>query len=402
MSKEIIETLERTLFEKNKENFITYEKFIKILEILLNSCRESLKLMDRIIILTFFSTQLKSTEQLFSKNCKRYIFFKLTLEFFSLREKFSLKTTIDEMKKKNFSKHNHELHCFLLNISEINAIFSSTKNFTSQEDFPIENFENKYFTLIKLQGSSIPHQGRSLYSQNGIILRILLQGEIKYEKSNFFLCEREIAISKNIFLGSYEILTSSSNMILIHIKEKFIEEFIPELIHRDIFVKKSLHYKENLQEIFKNKDKNIFSLNFLKFICSILLPIENNFSLANSLAIKDSNFIKILDFIDSNIHNQLKVQDLEHYFNLNKNKLLELFKNNLNTYPSEYILTRKLHFAAKALLCTDKKISDIAQDLNFYNSSIFSKAFKKRYSITPLSFKKRKVINQQEYSILNI
>lgn len=100
--------------------------------------------------------------------------------------------------------------------------------------------------------------------------------------------------------------------------------------------------------------------------------------------------LRILDFIDKNIHEKITVKNLEKIFNLNRNSIIELFRKNLNIYPSTYILNKKLEYGALYLLHTNKKISEIASDLNFYNSSFFSRNFKNKYFLTPLNFKKTK------------
>ncbi|MCD7949190.1 MAG: helix-turn-helix domain-containing protein [Erysipelotrichaceae bacterium] len=71
-----------------------------------------------------------------------------------------------------------------------------------------------------------------------------------------------------------------------------------------------------------------------------------------------------------------------------QHRLDEIFKEEYNMTPTEYMTTKKLEYAKEMLLETDMKIIDIAYDLGFNQLSSFYKFFKNNVGMAPANYRK--------------
>ena len=97
-----------------------------------------------------------------------------------------------------------------------------------------------------------------------------------------------------------------------------------------------------------------------------------------------------LDYIDKNYQSKIMLEDIAKHLHLNTSYLSKLFKEHTGITISEHILSRRLNAAVILLKqYPGKPISDIANEVGFYDTAHFSKAFKKAYSVTIMQYKKR-------------
>ena len=82
-------------------------------------------------------------------------------------------------------------------------------------------------------------------------------------------------------------------------------------------------------------------------------------------------------------------EDLEKKFNIKRNVLQELFYEQLHKTILEYILEKKMQIVCEEIMITNKKITDILQENNLKNHSLFFKNFKGKYGLSPLKFRKK-------------
>ena len=121
--------------------------------------------------------------------------------------------------------------------------------------------------------------------------------------------------------------------------------------------------KEELEEIFEIKTRElIFTLNHLA-------PYDNNLqSSTENLPLKC-----ILQYINSNIKNNITVSDISNNCFLSEGHIFHLFKENLNTTPMHYVKTKKMLLAQSLISATNNKdaITTIAQELGYSDYSVF-------------------------------
>lgn len=67
---------------------------------------------------------------------------------------------------------------------------------------------------------------------------------------------------------------------------------------------------------------------------------------------------------------------------------MKLFKELTGMSFKAYLVSYRLELAAKQLSETNLKVIDIAGNCGFHNQSYFTRAFSKKYSQTPLMYRK--------------
>lgn len=95
----------------------------------------------------------------------------------------------------------------------------------------------------------------------------------------------------------------------------------------------------------------------------------------------------ILDYIQLNLSNNLKVSDVATYFGYNEKYLSHLFSE-LSGMPLKQMITqRKMEAANFMLTDTNTPIADIAKSLGFPDSHNFSRAYKKFTGLSPSEYR---------------
>ncbi|MCR5415733.1 MAG: AraC family transcriptional regulator [Pseudobutyrivibrio sp.] len=107
----------------------------------------------------------------------------------------------------------------------------------------------------------------------------------------------------------------------------------------------------------------------------------------NKLHLQQQIYNDIVDYIETNIHMNLKVQDVADAFNYNPKYLSHLFYELYGMPLKQFILDRKIETANFMLADNDKQIKEIANDLGFSDVHNFTRAYKKRTGITPTEYR---------------
>jgi AraC-like DNA-binding protein len=95
------------------------------------------------------------------------------------------------------------------------------------------------------------------------------------------------------------------------------------------------------------------------------------------------NIQKILVFIQDNLHNDIKIEQLAQISCLSKDHFTRIFKSIFGVSPCEYIIRKRIEKSQFLLLTTDLPINRIIDETNFKNAPYFSRMFKKYTSLTP-------------------
>ena len=103
--------------------------------------------------------------------------------------------------------------------------------------------------------------------------------------------------------------------------------------------------------------------------------------------VKSKQVIKCIDYINSNLHNNITVTELGDYVNLNETYLSKIFKKETGVTVSEYVRNKKIEEACWLLQFTDKSSIDIATELAFSSHSYFISVFKKVKGVTPKEYR---------------
>lgn len=104
------------------------------------------------------------------------------------------------------------------------------------------------------------------------------------------------------------------------------------------------------------------------------------------------SFKRVLEYIEENLKSEITLEKISEIANTSKFHFHRLFKERLGESINDYIIRRKLSYAAFQIVDTKRKIEDIAFEINYKSIETFHKAFKKQFDITPAEFRKRNAL----------
>ncbi|MCS7463916.1 AraC family transcriptional regulator [Paenibacillus doosanensis] len=103
--------------------------------------------------------------------------------------------------------------------------------------------------------------------------------------------------------------------------------------------------------------------------------------------LSSSKLGSVLQYIDTNLQNDLSVAELAELVHHHPNYFIRFFKNHMGMTPMAFIYERRLEKAKQLLLSSDLAIGEIAQATGFHDIFHFSKSFKKRLGVAPSEFR---------------
>lgn len=103
---------------------------------------------------------------------------------------------------------------------------------------------------------------------------------------------------------------------------------------------------------------------------------------------KNDNRVEIvLEYMVNNYKDNISIEEMSRTVNLSSSSLRRLFKQHTGKSPSEFLIELKMVIAAKRVLETDERISDIALQVGIEDPNYFSRVFKKHYGVNPFSYR---------------
>ena len=99
---------------------------------------------------------------------------------------------------------------------------------------------------------------------------------------------------------------------------------------------------------------------------------------------------QLMSYIDTHVFSLAHLSELGEIMNYNYSYLSDLFKSTTGATLSEYYRNARLR-AAKLLIAEGKlKVSEIAELLNYSSIYVFSRAYKKKYGVSPTDTQEKK------------
>lgn len=98
-----------------------------------------------------------------------------------------------------------------------------------------------------------------------------------------------------------------------------------------------------------------------------------------------------LDYIEEHINDAIALEDVAGQACYSVTHYYRIFHVNMGCSLKEYIRERRLNRAAYELIATGKKVIDIAMQFQFESQESFTRAFQKRYGITPGKFRAKRM-----------
>ncbi|MBU3091825.1 helix-turn-helix domain-containing protein [Clostridium sp. CM028] len=138
-------------------------------------------------------------------------------------------------------------------------------------------------------------------------------------------------------------------------------------------------------------------------LVKLLFHLINNFHyLTYENALKENvmqfqRYHRIIKYIYNNYMNKITLQDIANQEYLSSYYLCHQIKDISGTTFKDLVNNVRVDESIKLLLDTDKTISDISLDVGFSHARYYNKSFKDYYKCTPLQFRKKYHIPEEEF-----
>ena len=99
-------------------------------------------------------------------------------------------------------------------------------------------------------------------------------------------------------------------------------------------------------------------------------------------------FEHALQFIQFNYNRNIQISDIADYIGITRSYLFNIFKQNLNMAPKEYLLQYRMDKAKEFLAETTDSIQDIAANVGYSDALAFSKMFRHIVGSSPSQYRK--------------
>ena len=99
--------------------------------------------------------------------------------------------------------------------------------------------------------------------------------------------------------------------------------------------------------------------------------------------LQDFYIQEAVTFMEHNYQRELTVEEVADVCKLNRSYFSKLFRESMGCPPQEFLIRLRLSKAAELMQTTKASIGDIAADCGYPNQLHFSRAFKKRYGVSP-------------------
>lgn len=126
-------------------------------------------------------------------------------------------------------------------------------------------------------------------------------------------------------------------------------------------------------------------------LCSVLslLVKDRSFGQSKGIQSRQNTYIeKALNYIAEHYFESSLINNMASYLGITRNYLFLLFKENLGCSPSAYVIQFRLERAGQLLQQTELSLEDIASSCGYQEPAVFSKAFKKKYGMSPSYYRK--------------
>ncbi|WP_394884493.1 AraC family transcriptional regulator [Clostridium butyricum] len=127
----------------------------------------------------------------------------------------------------------------------------------------------------------------------------------------------------------------------------------------------------------------------LYLFMSKLASSENSLNYSTKCKTTDLYLEKSIDFIKDNYSTNIKINDIANYIGINRSYLTNIFKNNINVSPQEFLVDFRIDKACELLKSSNSSIKSVANSVGYSDPLTFSKIFKKLKGESPKNYRNK-------------
>ncbi|MCX6148077.1 MAG: AraC family transcriptional regulator, partial [Candidatus Kapabacteria bacterium] len=131
------------------------------------------------------------------------------------------------------------------------------------------------------------------------------------------------------------------------------------------------------------------------FLINENINSQNNSNLLGNISFQND----MISFLNQNFHKKITLNEISTIFQIDKFKLLRIFKSLVGLSPQEYLTSLRIENSKKMIL-ENESIVNTALDSGFYDQSHFTNSFKKFVGVSPNEYRKSCNIFQDSSSLI--
>jgi len=176
------------------------------------------------------------------------------------------------------------------------------------------------------------------------------------------------------------VMLSVAKAILVHAFIRFSQETDYYMIIDHEFVERRMY----------DIMSNIITFPLLKKLFSLIGEISSHARKAYETG--DVNRLNLaMQYIQKYYSRKISLESISKYLALNPNYFCGWFKSNTGENFGDMVIRNRIDTAKNLLVNSDKKISDIAEEVGYDEIVSFNRVFKKRVNMTPTQYRKSKL-----------
>lgn len=120
-----------------------------------------------------------------------------------------------------------------------------------------------------------------------------------------------------------------------------------------------------------------------------LLKSSNRRKIDVGEKLRDYYVKEAIRFVEGNYLNDISVEDIAAFCNLNRSYFGKIFRETVNTTPQDFLIRYRMTKACEYLETTELSVGEISALVGYPNQLHFSRAFKKVNNISPREWRKQ-------------
>ena len=136
--------------------------------------------------------------------------------------------------------------------------------------------------------------------------------------------------------------------------------------------------------------KNSFPLSTIGHLYLFISALITSSSMRKEVTgggLHDFYIRECLTFIEQHYHENLSVEDIASFCNLDHSYLAKIFKSVLNTSPQDFLIRYRINKSCDLMKITNYSIAEISEMVGYQNQFNFSRAFKKLIGKSPRNWR---------------
>jgi AraC family transcriptional regulator, exoenzyme S synthesis regulatory protein ExsA len=159
-------------------------------------------------------------------------------------------------------------------------------------------------------------------------------------------------------------------------------------VHDDVILSA---YFQSMLAHFRGREKppdSLLELKLKELIINILTGPHNRSLATYFHSLLGSEKPAIQQIMDANFSHNLSLEEFARLCHRSVSSFKRDFKKHFSVSPGKWLLTRRLEYSTLLLRKSDLNITEITFECGFEDVSHFSKAFKEKFGLSPINFRK--------------